>query len=41
VGMEVEIYNRPAKVEKVVDSHVVVRWQDNGTQGFVPLNEVQ
>lgn len=32
---EVEIYGRPAVVEKRLPMTSVVRWQDNGTQGFV------
>jgi hypothetical protein len=37
-GDHVRVYNRPAKVEKLLPSTSIVRWQDNGTQGFVPTD---
>jgi hypothetical protein len=41
-GMErVEVFNRPAVVEQRRATVSTVRWQDNGTQGFVPTDELE
>ncbi|WP_135535358.1 hypothetical protein [Halostella pelagica] len=34
------IYNRPAEVRAIHGETVRVRWQDNGTLGFVPLDAI-
>lgn len=36
----VEIWNRPAKIEKRFSTTVRVRWQDNGTRGYIAIAEV-
>lgn len=37
-GEAVCVYNRPARVEKRLPSTSIVRWLDNGVQGFVPTD---
>lgn len=37
----IRVYNRPARVEKRLPTTSIVRWQDNGTQGFVPTETLE
>jgi hypothetical protein len=36
-----EVYSSPAVVERRLETVSVVRWQDNGTQGFVPTDDLE
>lgn len=36
---DVTVYNRPATVERVYSETARVRYQDNGTLGYVPREE--
>jgi hypothetical protein len=36
----IEVFGRPAVIEQRHPTVSVVRWQDNGTQGFVPTAEL-
>lgn len=39
-GWEQEIYNRPARVDAVYTDTAKVRWQDNNTLGYVPVEQL-
>jgi hypothetical protein len=40
-GWQQKIWNRPALVESVYSDVAKVRWQDNGTLGYVPLEALE
>jgi hypothetical protein len=40
VGWCQRVYNRPAEVTAIYSEVAKIRWQDNGTLGFVPLDEL-
>lgn len=35
--IQTEVWNRPAKVERVYSDQAIVRFQDNGILDYVPL----